>query len=129
MHKCMLTLANAIKYAPGKNILWVTSTAMDDRIQIAVKDFGVGIKKTDQDKIFNQYYRVENKMTGEICGHGLGLFIAKQLILEHGGLIWLESEENKGSTFYFTVSSASLGNRFFNTCSRSFGMAWSGRTA
>jgi two-component system sensor histidine kinase VicK len=96
-------LANAIKYAPGKNILWVTSTAMDDRIQIAVKDFGVGIKKTDQDKIFNQYYRVENKMTGEICGHGLGLFIAKQIILEHGGLIWLESEENKGSTFYFTL--------------------------
>jgi two-component system sensor histidine kinase VicK len=42
-------------------------------------------------------------MTGEICGHGLGLFIAKQIILEHGGLIWLESEENKGSTFYFTL--------------------------
>jgi signal transduction histidine kinase len=96
-------LTNAIKYSPGKNTLRMTSTVTGNRVQIAVKDFGMGIKKADQFKIFNQFYRVENEATEGICGYGIGLFIAKQIILQHGGLIWVESEENRGSTFYFTL--------------------------
>jgi signal transduction histidine kinase len=66
---------------------------------IHVKDNGIGIKKEYTDKIFDSFMKLHNNFISA----GLGLSIAKRIIESKGGKIWVESEENKGSTFYFTI--------------------------
>jgi signal transduction histidine kinase len=70
---------------------------------VSVKDEGMGIKQADLDKIFDRYYRVENKDTRHISGFGIGLYLSAEIIKRHDGEIWAESESGKGSTFYFDL--------------------------
>ena len=63
----------------------------------------MGIPKDQQGRIFSKFFRGANVMRMETEGSGLGLFITKQIIEAHGGKIWFESEENKGTTFHFTL--------------------------
>lgn len=72
-------------------------------IQISTIDTGIGIKKEDINKIFEKFSQIENSLNRNIGGIGLGLPITKQLIDAHLGLIWVESEENKGSNFSFLI--------------------------
>jgi signal transduction histidine kinase len=62
-------------------------------LHISVKNFGIGIKKSGQAKVCNRFYRVENETIGGIGGYGTGLYLAQQNIIQHGGLMWVESEE------------------------------------
>jgi signal transduction histidine kinase len=97
-------LSNAIKYSPtGKEII-VTSKRADGEVVVSIKDFGVGIPKADQQKIFERFYRAGSGLFG-ISGFGLGLYICHEIIKRHGGKIWVESEgiEGKGSTFHFSL--------------------------
>ena len=66
-------------------------------------DNGVGIKKEDQERIFEPFHQLDNLLTGEKGGAGLGLALVKQIIEKHGGKIWVESEYGKGSRFTFTL--------------------------
>lgn len=94
---------NALKYTlPGGEVK-VALKYIDGEIRFSVKDTGVGIRKDQQERVFSKFFRGANVMRLETEGSGLGLFITKNIIEAHGGKIWFESEENKGTTFYFTL--------------------------
>jgi len=69
----------------------------------SVQDTGIGIPKAQQKRIFSRFFRTATAIRAETEGTGLGLFIAKNIIEAHGGKIWFESEEGKGSTFCFSL--------------------------
>jgi two-component system phosphate regulon sensor histidine kinase PhoR len=92
---------NAIKYSPDGGLVTLKATVEGDMIRFSVTDMGVGIAREAQSRLFQRFSRVGNKQ--RVSGTGLGLFVCKTLIEAHGGKIWVESEENQGSTFHFTV--------------------------
>jgi len=94
-------LTNAIKYAKDKSSIEVFTKIVSDSVIVAVKDEGIGIPAADLPHIFNRFYRAEK--TKSLEGLGLGLFLCRQIILSHHGQAWVESEEGKGSTFYFSL--------------------------
>jgi signal transduction histidine kinase len=63
----------------------------------------MGIPKEEQGKIFDRFFRVKGKREKDISGLGLGLYISYEIVKQHKGEIWVESEEKKGSSFYFTL--------------------------
>ena len=96
-------LSNAIKYSPeGKKIIIRVKKVKNDGL-VSVQDFGVGIEKAQQKKIFERLYQVSNQNEKTYPGLGLGLFISKEIIDRHKGKLWVESTKGKGSTFYFTL--------------------------
>jgi two-component system phosphate regulon sensor histidine kinase PhoR len=106
-------LHNAIKYtAPGGEVTLSAGRCErpPDMLQFAVADTGAGIPADDLPRIFERFYKVDKARTGMRSGGrsieggtGLGLAIAKHIVQAHGGSIWAESVEGKGSTFYFTL--------------------------
>lgn len=95
---------NAIKYSPkgGKIKIEVNDLPPDDII-MSISDQGIGIPKEYITKLFEKFSRVDVGESRKISGTGLGLWICKEIINGHGGRIWVESEEGKGSTFRFTL--------------------------
>ena len=95
---------NAIRYTfPGGKVT-VSLKSDKKEIEFQVQDSGVGIPEDQKERVFSKFFRAANVMRMETEGSGLGLFIAKNIIEAHGGKIWFESKENKGATFYFTLS-------------------------
>lgn len=95
--------SNAIKYSPGADKVMVTCKQDKEKVTISVQDFGMGIAKEEQGRIFERFFRVKGKRDKKISGLGLGLYISYEIITQHKGKIWVESEAGKGSTFYFTL--------------------------
>ncbi|MCH7883011.1 HAMP domain-containing histidine kinase [Patescibacteria group bacterium] len=93
-------LDNAIKYTPVKKNIEAGITFKDTRAVIYIKDEGAGIPKEDQGKIFTRFFRAKNVQGGEASGSGLGLFLAKKIIVDHGGEVRFESKVGKGTTFF-----------------------------
>jgi signal transduction histidine kinase len=77
---------------------------------VSVQDFGVGIAKSDREKIFEKFFQASNKSRRTFPGLGLGLYITAEIIHRHHGKIWVESEEGKGSTFFFSLPSLPIGS-------------------
>ena len=75
----------------------------DSDVKIAVRDYGIGIKPEEQPKIFNRFYRVEGRNEQTFSGFGIGLYVAAEIVKRHNGDVWVESEKDKGSVFYFTL--------------------------
>ncbi len=73
---------------------------------VSVEDYGIGIPEDQQGQVFDLYFRAANVSAGNYGGLGLGLFISKGIVERHGGSIRVESEEGRGSTFYFSVPAA-----------------------
>lgn len=96
-------IENAIKYTPPKGSIKIKVSQEGERVQLSVKDTGVGILKEQQERIFTKFFRGANVMRMETEGTGLGLFIAKNIVETHGGKIWFESETGIGTTFYFNL--------------------------
>lgn len=96
-------ISNAIKYSPNADKVVVTTTQDPQKVTISVQDFGLGIPKEEQRKIFERFFRVKGKREKNISGLGLGLYISYEIVKQHKGKIWVESIEGKGSTFYFTL--------------------------
>lgn len=94
---------NAIKYTRSGGTVTVRCTDNGDFFVIAIEDTGIGIPHEQQRYIFNRFYRAPNAIKEQTDGSGLGLFIVKGIVEKHGGTIWFDSEEGKGTTFYFTV--------------------------
>jgi two-component system, sensor histidine kinase and response regulator len=93
-------ITNAIKYSPGTHEIQIFSRLCDGEIYIAVKDFGIGMSKEHQQKVFGKFYRVE-ETSERFQGLGIGLFICQQIIQRHKGTIGVKSAAGKGSEFYF----------------------------
>ena len=101
-------LSNAIKYSPGGGTVTVSVEDVDDTVQVAVKDEGIGIPKEAQAHVFERFYQVDPSRSRRFGSIGLGLAIVKEVVEDHGGKVWLESEVGRGSTFYFTVPKTPL---------------------
>jgi len=94
---------NAIKYTPEGGSILVSLKQTEHQALIGVKDTGCGIKQEDLEKIFEEFYRVNNPENVKLRGSGLGLSLVRRIIDTHKEKIWVESEVGKGSIFYFTL--------------------------
>jgi len=95
-------ITNAIKYSPGTKEIQTFVNLCDDKIYFSVKDFGIGMSKEHQQKVFNKFYRVE-ETSHRFQGLGLGLFICENVIKGHNGTIGVVSKQGEGSEFYFYI--------------------------
>ncbi|WP_316763193.1 PAS domain-containing protein [Pedobacter aquatilis] len=95
-------LSNAIKYSPDANEVEIHIARISDFIKLSVTDYGMGISAEDQKKIFDRFYRAGD-LQQRFPGMGIGLYICEQIIKNHNGTLWVESEKGKGSTFSFTL--------------------------
>ncbi|MDB5061019.1 MAG: yycG 1, partial [Mucilaginibacter sp.] len=96
-------LSNAVKYSPKGTNIEVSCNKIKGMLEVGIRDEGQGISVPDQEKLFNRYYRVQNVETQHISGFGLGLYLSAEIIHQHNGKVWVESEIGKGSTFYFSL--------------------------
>jgi two-component system, OmpR family, phosphate regulon sensor histidine kinase PhoR len=95
-------LHNAVKFSDGGGEVAVRVRSVDREVIVSVEDHGVGIPRADQARIFERFYKVDRaRVRGG--GTGLGLSIARNVLQQHGGRIWVESEEGVGSTFSFAL--------------------------
>lgn len=94
---------NAIKYSPDGGTITVHLSETHNNILLSITDQGLGIPQKDLQKVFDRFYRVDKARARKQGGTGLGLAITKEVIKAHGGTIWVESQEGRGSTFYITL--------------------------
>jgi len=98
-------ISNAIKFTkPGGEIV-VAATEEKNKLTVVIKDNGIGIPHESIDKLFRIDENFSTRGTASEEGTGLGLILCKEFIEKHNGVIWVESEEGKGSMFYFTLFS------------------------
>lgn len=95
-------ITNAIKYAPNSHEVHITSELRGSEIYFAVKDFGIGMAKEHQQRIFDKFYRVE-ETSERFQGLGIGLYICREIIERHQGQIGVHSAPGEGSEFYFNI--------------------------
>lgn len=96
-------ISNAVKFTPFGGRALIEVNPSKDGCEISVSDSGIGMSKEDTDKIFRIDSKHTTRGTADEKGTGLGLILCKEFVEKHGGTIWVESEEGKGSTFYFTL--------------------------
>ena len=99
----MNLLLNGIKYTPANGSVEINARVDGEHMMVEVVDSGMGIPQEELPKIFDEFYRATNAKKSETDGTGLGTSIVKQIIERHNGRIWVESEENVGTKFSFTV--------------------------
>ncbi|PST83686.1 PAS domain-containing sensor histidine kinase [Pedobacter yulinensis] len=98
-------LSNALRYSPLKSKVLIRVGLSGREVEFSVKDFGRGIDRTFQSRLFDRYFQVPTDGQNK-TGSGLGLAISKDFIMAQGGRIWVESELGEGSTFAFTLPQA-----------------------
>jgi signal transduction histidine kinase len=103
-------LDNAIKFSPEGGAIRVRVGERDGMAVVSIQDPGMGIPKERQGQIFQRFYRAHEGLASDRGGMGIGLHLSEQLIQSHGGRLWFESEEGKGSTFSFSLALAEGGD-------------------
>ncbi len=101
-------ITNAVRYTPPGGRIDLTAVAGPDAVRFEVADTGVGVPREYQERIFEKYFQVPGGKPG---GVGLGLYIAREIVLAHGGDMGVESEPGRGSRFWFTVPRAQAHER------------------
>jgi PAS domain S-box-containing protein len=96
-------LTNAIKYSPNGDKIIIGINTNPGEIVVSIQDFGIGMANKDHERIFERFYRAEGTDSKTFPGFGIGLFIVKEIISRHKGKVWVKSEKNSGSTFYFSL--------------------------
>jgi len=96
-------ITNAIKYSETNTTIRVNVAKQNNELIVSVKDEGVGIQKDDLSKLYQFFSKTDSRTTAGESSTGLGLAIVKKIITEHRGRVWAESEQGKGSTFYFIL--------------------------
>lgn len=105
----MNIIANAIKYSPDGSLVTIgfRKSANKEHI-ISVVDKGIGIPEDEQTRVLEGYYRATNASTVQAHGTGLGLWVTRMVISEHGGRIWFNSKENEGTTIFIALPAAEI---------------------
>lgn len=96
-------LDNALNYTPAGGKVQVFTARDGEAAVTIVEDSGCGIPEEDREYIFERFFRVDRARTRQAGGTGLGLAIVKEIVVRHGGKVWVESSEGQGSRFYFTL--------------------------
>jgi two-component system sensor histidine kinase VicK len=96
-------LGNAFKYSAKDKPIEVKCEQKENMVLVSVRDQGMGIEQQHLSKLFDRFYRVESPQTKTISGFGIGLYVCAEIISQHVGKIWVESELEKGSIFYFSL--------------------------
>ena len=96
-------ISNAVKYSPDADRIILSTEFKDDSVVFCVQDFGIGIKADNKDQVFEQFYRVSGSREHTFPGLGLGLYISSEIVKRLGGKIWVNSIEDEGSTFCFSL--------------------------
>ena len=96
-------LENAVQYTPVNGSITLALEKDGKQVSVTIQDSGIGIPKPQQKKIFSRFFRGDNAVRMETDGSGLGLYVVRRIIEQHGGRVWFESEEGKGSAFHFTL--------------------------
>jgi PAS domain S-box-containing protein len=101
---------NAIKYTRSGGTVTVGLSIHNQQAVIRVTDTGIGIAPDDQVRLFEKFYRVKRRDTMDIRGTGLGLAIVRSIVERHGGKVWVDSELDRGSTFYISLPLGEIGS-------------------
>jgi signal transduction histidine kinase len=96
-------IENALKYSPAQTPVVVSVWTQDGEARLSVRDFGIGIPAQDQPLVFERFHRARNVDDRRFAGMGLGLYIARGIVEQHGGRIWLQSTPGQGSTFFVAL--------------------------
>ncbi len=96
-------ISNAIKYSPQADSVDLYIAAAKDEVLVKVQDYGIGIPKEHESKIFDRFYRVYDENNKMFPGLGMGLYISREIVERYGGKMWVESTEGKGSTFFVSL--------------------------
>lgn len=96
-------LLNAIRYSPRDSQVLVTASPIDNEVWIAVTDMGAGLSQQDTERIFEKFVQVADSAMGGGVGSGLGLSIAREVVMAHKGRIWADSTPGKGATFTIAI--------------------------
>ncbi len=94
---------NAIKYTPPGGKVTATLYEEKNRVSVEVADTGIGMPADQIGKVFTKFFRAENAQLYQTSGTGLGLYLAQNIVEHHGGAMFFKTEENKGSTFTFSL--------------------------
>ena len=101
-------VSNAVKYSPADAPVEVSALSVGGEGVVSVRDRGTGIRLSDQNRVFDRFFRVENGSDRRTGGTGLGLYIARQLVEAMSGRLWVVSEPGEGSTFSFSMPRADV---------------------
>jgi signal transduction histidine kinase len=96
-------LSNAIKYSPEGGLVAVSASCTAGFVLVAVTDEGLGIPLAEQEHVFEKFFRVQRSESQRLGGTGLGLALAHEIVVAHGGSMGFESTEGVGSRFWFTL--------------------------
>jgi len=96
-------IENAVFYTDPGGRVTLSLKKQGSQLEFSVQDTGIGIPNDQHNRVFTKFFRGDNAVRMETEGTGLGLFIAKNIIEAHGGKIWFESTEGKGTTFSFSL--------------------------
>jgi len=94
---------NALKYTPERGRIEINIDVDKEFFKVSVTDNGVGIPEKDKQKLFSKFFRAANVIRMQTEGSGLGLFIVKNIINKHGGVIFVDSQEGRGTEVHFTL--------------------------
>ncbi|GAC1564944.1 MAG: hypothetical protein NVS2B7_39050 [Herpetosiphon sp.] len=94
---------NAMKYSPKESIIKIRVERRGNQAAVLVGDQGIGIPKADQPLVFTRFFRASNAISTAANGMGVGLYVVKEIVAQHGGTVSVESIENVGSTFTVTL--------------------------
>jgi len=100
-------ISNAIKFTPSNGVIKLSAEQKGNEVLVSVADTGVGMSKAVVDKLFKLDSKHSTPGTANEKGTGLGLILCKDFVVKNGGRLWVESEEGKGSVFYFTINISS----------------------
>lgn len=96
-------ISNAIKYSPQAQSVDIYLSRCADIVTVQVRDYGLGIPLAQRDRIFERFYRVSGENRKYLPGLGMGLYITREIVVQHGGTINVESQEGNGSIFSITL--------------------------
>ena len=96
-------ISNAIKYSPSNSKVTIDYELIEGDHVFTIKDSGIGIPKNEQSKVFEGFYRASNAVKQGINGTGMGLYLSRGVAEQHGGKLWLKSDEGQGTTIYLRL--------------------------